>query len=153
MFCSFLGCCAPTDPPGLLAHSSPLPTRSVLTAARALLWGSILFKLGAHDLFQLNVDSLYQQALRMQKSNTSRGMKKEVGHGSPPPGRALQPGQQGVALGLTVATLGPAPSEEQGPRQAGPSQHGVGATAWKEHGCPTPGHLVPAHCTPQQLRC
>lgn len=48
-----------------------------------------------------------------------------------------QPGQQGGALGLTVATLGPAPSEEQGPRQAGPSQHWVGATAWKEHGCPT----------------
>lgn len=48
------------------------PSCSVLTAMRALLWGSILFRQHAHDCFLLSVDSLYQQVLRLQNADIRR---------------------------------------------------------------------------------
>lgn len=52
-------------------------------------------------------------------------------------GRALQPGQWGGALGLIVAALSPASSENK-VRQEGPSQQRRREQLWKEHGCVPP---------------
>lgn len=81
---------------------------SALTAARAALCGGLLLRLHAHDFFFLRfcVDSLYQQVLRVQNSNKSRGWKRRVGRGSLPQGRALQPGQWGGSTWLDCGHFG-----------------------------------------------
>lgn len=53
-------------------------------------------------------------------------------------GRALQPGQWGGALGLIVATLSPAPSENKVPVRRAPPNKVEGSDSWKEHGCAPP---------------
>lgn len=51
-----------------------------------------------------------------------------------------------------MATLGPALSKDQAPRQKDSFAREVDNT-WKGQGMyPTPGHLAPAHHTPQQLQ-
>ena len=83
----------------------------------------LLFHRLALFFFFFSVDNLYWQVLKVQNSYKSRGMGREVGHTSPFP-REDPVTRPGGWDHLTVATLDPAPSREQAPRQEGSSPRG-----------------------------